>query len=372
MKETNQNPETDDTLSNLPYANCLNCGAELKGKYCHVCGQEATSQTPSVLAFIVEYLNHAFIWDSNFVPTLWNLIRRPGYLTNEFLKGKFVSHEHPLKLNMFLLFVFVTLFALFATQEKLNDSAEALTHHELEFPDIQMTLLKSDTGYIKKIYESPRDTILLSAPLYLTEKFPEIISNIETKEDSKGEGLDKWVAAIPKVLIDDEIIVMDDNNYYKFNEDNDANLEINLNMILSVWSKTLQIISQYFPIILLLTAPFLSISLSLVQRKSKRPHIYHFIFSLHYTALVEFIIICIYILYLTCAPPMSILEYILIIGSCVYLTIAFRNVYEIKNWGTAIIKSLLTSCIYFFILLSIFIIIFFTACFIVVINKLWI
>lgn len=158
MKENNQNPETDDTLSNLPYANCLNCGAELKGKYCHVCGQEATSQTPSVLAFIVEYLNHAFIWDSNFVPTLWNLIRRPGYLTNEFLKGKFVSHEHPLKLNMFLLFVFVTLFALFATQEKLNDSAEALTHHELEFPDIQMTLLKSDTGYIKK-YMKAHETL---------------------------------------------------------------------------------------------------------------------------------------------------------------------------------------------------------------------
>ena len=181
MKETNQNPEIDDTLSNLPYANCLNCGAELKGKYCHVCGQEATSQTPSVSAFILEYFNHAFIWDANFVPTLWNLIRRPGYLTNEFLKGKFVSHEHPLKLNMFLLFVFVTIFALFATQKKLNDSAEYLTRHELAFPDIQMTLLKSDTSYIKKIYESPRDTILLSAPLYLTEKFPEIIGNIETK-----------------------------------------------------------------------------------------------------------------------------------------------------------------------------------------------
>ena len=368
MKETNQNPETDDTLSNLPYANCLNCGAELKGKYCHVCGQEATSQTPSVLAFIVEYLNHAFIWDSNFFSTLWNLIRRPGYLTNEFLKGKFVSHEHPLKLNMFLLFVFVTIFAFFASTEKITNSAEYFTYNDSIYPAIKLNLLKDNQEYAKLMQEGPRDTILFSAPLFLAEIHSDIISNIETKEDANGEGIDKWIATVPKVLIDDKVITLDDNGYYSFNkESKDGNNDLELTI--SVWTHMVQITTKYFPILLLLTAPFLAISLSIVQRKSKRPHIYHFIFSLHYTALIEFIIICIYIIYLTFAPPMNILQCILLICSCVYLTLAYRKVYEINNWGVAIAKSLLTSLIYLIILLLIFITIFFIACFIVANNT---
>ena len=41
---------------------CLNCGAMLKGKYCHECGQQVTTKMPSVKDFILEYLNNAFIF----------------------------------------------------------------------------------------------------------------------------------------------------------------------------------------------------------------------------------------------------------------------------------------------------------------------
>ena len=51
------------------------------------------------------------------------------------------------------------------------------------------------------------------------------------------------------------------------------------------------------------------------------------------------------------------------IGSCAYLTVAFRRVYAIKSWVRAIAKSLLTSLIYFIILLLIFMGIFMIACF---------
>ena len=87
----------------IPYSNCYNCGAELHGMYCHACGQHATSKTPSVRAFISEYFNTAFIWDSQCLKTIWRLVSRPGKLTREFMEGKFISQENPLKLNMFLL-----------------------------------------------------------------------------------------------------------------------------------------------------------------------------------------------------------------------------------------------------------------------------
>ena len=96
-----QNLETEKQQSDAPYKHCLNCGTELTGAYCHACGQEASNPTPSIKSFIMEYVVNAFMWDSKLLETLWLLVRRPGYLTREFVSGKFISYMHPLKLNMF-------------------------------------------------------------------------------------------------------------------------------------------------------------------------------------------------------------------------------------------------------------------------------
>ena len=368
MEKQVQNLEKSEAKHELPYKHCLNCGQELIGKYCHNCGQEVADKTPTVLAFVMEYLNNAFIWDSKFFQTFWTLIRRPGHLTNEFLSGKFISQEHPLKLNMFLLFVFITLFVFFAGTEKMTDSVHSLTRDERVLSGVQLELLMDDQAYAKKLQEGPRDTVSLLAPLFLAEEYPEIVSNLETKEDTEGKGLDKWTAVLPQVLIEDNIVVMDDNGYYCFNEKSKVG-KTELNLLNSVLAEMVRIASQYFPMLLLLTAPFLSMSLSLVQRKSRLPRINHFIFSLHYTAFLEFLMICIFLLHLTADPSMKVLECGLAIGSCVYLTVAFRRVYAIKSWVRAIVKSLLTSLIYFIILLLIFMGIFLIACFVIVLNN---
>ena len=89
-----------------------------------------TISTSSYAGMDGSYLNNAFIWDTQFFQTLWKLIRRPGHLTTEFLSGKFTSQEHPLKLNMFLLFVTITLFALFSSSEKVTDSVNSVLGNE--------------------------------------------------------------------------------------------------------------------------------------------------------------------------------------------------------------------------------------------------
>lgn len=364
MAQTIQNSENNDKQLHLPYTHCLNCGEELKGCYCHNCGQEVVDKTPTVWGFIIEYLNNAFIWDTKFVKTLWTLISRPGHLTNEYIAGKFVSQEHPLKLNMFLLFVFVTLFVFFAGTEKMTNSVHSVTNDERVLSGVKLEFLMKDQEYVKHIQESPRDTILLHAPLFLAEQYPQILSNIETKEDTEGKSLDKWVAVVPQVLIADKIIVPDKGGHYRFNSE--ANIgKVELGYANSIWAEMVSILSKYFPMLLLLTAPFLSASLNLVQRRSRLPRINHFIFALHYTALLEFLMICIYILHLTIAPSMEVMQWIIIVGSCLYLTIAFRKVYATRNWSIAIIKSLLTSLTYFVILLFITVAIFLTSCFMV-------
>ena len=360
MSDTKQDQENVKT----PYSHCLNCGTELSGMYCHSCGQKAVSQNPTIGGFVSEYISNAFMWDERFFKTLWSLIRRPGHLTVEFLQGKFVSYVHPLKLNMFMLFVFITLFLMFADTTRLSDTVGEFTQDEKIFPVIKIGMMQTNSEYAEKFQNSPRDTVQLFAPLALATEFPKIITLIETIEDTQGKGMDKWTAAIPHVLIEENIVIEGNEGYLKFNQERDTQEEIKL--VENIWKEMINIITRYFPIIILLTAPFLSLSLRLVQRKKKYSHFSNFIFALHYTAFIELATLVIYISHLIFAPSSEILQWVLAIGSIIYLSIAFRNAYKMDSMSKAIVNSLFTSIVYLIICLVLFAVIFLAACFIVV------
>ena len=361
MCNKQQDSNSDNQKNNLPYKHCLNCGTELNGMYCHECGQRATSKTPTVRGFILEYLNNAFFWDTLCIQTLWKLIRRPGHLTNEYLSGKFTSQEHPLKLNMFLLFVTITLFALFSSTEKVTHSVNSVLGNEAVHTIVEVRNLMDDEALYAKLQASPRDTVQLVAPMQLAEEYPEIFTNLETIEDTQEKGLDKWTAVIPQTLVEEKIIIPDANGHYQFN------VKENIALFNAIMAQMVDLINQYFPMLVLFTAPFLAMSVSLVQRKSRLPRIHHFIFALHYTALLELLMLFIYILYLTVQPSMSLLKWIIYIGSCIYLTVAFRHVYGTRTWIKALAKALFTGVIYMIINISILIAILFVASFIVLV-----
>lgn len=347
--------------TSAPYKHCLNCGSELNGNYCHVCGQEATTLTPSVKSFVMEYIYNAYIWDPKFIQTIKLLITRPGRLTNEYLSGKFVSQVHPLKLNMFMLFVFITLFALFSGTEKASNSVQVITKDERVLSAVQIELIKKDKEYTQKLMASPRDTVQLIAPAFIAKEYPLYFSKIRTIEESKTDYRDKWVAVVPHTLIEDNIIIPTSDNYYCFNTETGENIE-NLEIFESVWNEMVDLSTRYFPMIVLLTAPFFAFSLRIVHHKHKCPKINHFIFSLHYIALLELLIILMFLLHLTIEPSMQILQWILLLSSCIYLAIAFRQVYKRDSWFKASIKALLTTFIYLTIIFFVFVTLFFVAC----------
>ena len=332
-------------MKNLPYENCLNCGTELQGKFCHKCGQQVTSKTLKLKDFLIEYANNAFIWDAQCLKTLWNLIRRPGHLTVEYLNGKFVSQEHPLKLNMFLLFVFVSLFLIFSNPNSDSNSSADFTNNELIYPALQLEFLKQDSTFVERLSIAPRDTVQIYAPLHLATKHPDVMEKIFVIEDTQGQDVDKWIAVIPRILIDDKIIIPNEDNYYVFNRE-DKIVASQLGEFKSIWGKLVNITTTYFPIIMLFTVPFLALAISSIQRKKKLPFINHFIFSLHYTAMIELLIMAIYILYLIAEPSMTVLQWVLRIGASLYLIAAYRRVYEPNSWVKAILNALFTYIIY--------------------------
>ena len=342
---------------------CLNCGSKLRGGYCHICGQQARVSKLTVREFILEYLCNAFMWDPKFLKTLWLLVRKPGVLTKEFLSGKYVSQVHPLKLNMFMLFVFITLFVFSTGVETVNNSVNSITRNEQAHSHAQLSMITDEEEFLDKIEASPRDTVQLQAPLDIAELYPEIITHVNTITDTQGKSLDKWTAVVPRILIEENVISPNSNGYHSFNTK-----IMEQEILRAVWAQMVEISTRYFPLIVLFTAPFLSFALRLVQHRDNSSSLGHFIFSLHYTAFLELFIIFIYLLYLIVDPSIKALQLILLTSSCIYLTAAFRKVYGVKSWFKAILKAVFANFIYLMIILFTFIILIFIATALVILQ----
>ena len=73
----------------------------------------------------------------------------------------------------------------------------------------------------------------------------------------------------------------------------------------------------------------------------------------------------IYLLYLTVNPSFDMLQWVMIVSSGLYLTIAVKNVYEHHSWMKSIVKAFLISLNYLLICFMAFFIIFIIATFMV-------
>lgn len=91
---------------------CLNCGSELQGKYCHSCGQENLQIKESFGHMITHAVSDYFHFDHQFFHTLKPLLFSPGKLTNEYMAGRRVQYLHPVKMYIFISLVyFLVLFS---------------------------------------------------------------------------------------------------------------------------------------------------------------------------------------------------------------------------------------------------------------------
>ena len=100
---------------------CLNCGAELRGRYCHECGQPEQDQRLPLKALAHVVVHEVAHVDHKILHTLRLLVCRPGALTEDFLAGRRVRHIRPLRLYLVmsvLLVAALTIFPIFG--EKKN------------------------------------------------------------------------------------------------------------------------------------------------------------------------------------------------------------------------------------------------------------
>jgi hypothetical protein len=99
---------------------CLNCKAELQGRYCHVCGQENLEPKETAWHLISHFFKDITHFDGNFFSTVKYLFARPGFLSTEYMVGRRASYLNPVRLYIFTSAFFFLIFFNFFTSNRTN------------------------------------------------------------------------------------------------------------------------------------------------------------------------------------------------------------------------------------------------------------
>jgi hypothetical protein len=102
---------------------CLNCGATVEERYCTRCGQENLEIRESFGHLFRHFFEDFTHYDSKLLITLKDLIIKPGFLTKEYLSGKRASYLHPIRMYVFISFVyFLTMFSFNHFDDKFEEA----------------------------------------------------------------------------------------------------------------------------------------------------------------------------------------------------------------------------------------------------------
>ncbi len=108
--------------------NCLNCNAQVYGKYCHICGQENLEPKESVWHLVTHFFNDITHFDGKFFSTLYLLLTKPGFLSAEYKRGRRNNYLNPVRMYVFTSFIFF--FVFFSTvhiDENMFESKSAIS-----------------------------------------------------------------------------------------------------------------------------------------------------------------------------------------------------------------------------------------------------
>lgn len=128
--------------------NCLNCGAELTGPFCHQCGQHAHVHR-TLSAFFHDFLHGVLHFEGKIWRTLPLLAWKPGELTRRYIDGQRASFVSPIAL--FLFCVFLT-FAVIGLTSSAIDMAgiSADAQKELVKDQRKLTVLETQRTTLAK------------------------------------------------------------------------------------------------------------------------------------------------------------------------------------------------------------------------------
>jgi hypothetical protein len=134
--------------------NCLNCQTTVIGRYCHECGQENLEPKETVWHLVQHFFNDITHFDGKFFATVKLLLRKPGFLSAEYIAGRRMSYLNPIRMYVFTsAFFFIILFSVKKPEDMVNsDTGQSLAQLELTLKGVQVALPHADEDDRKDLH----------------------------------------------------------------------------------------------------------------------------------------------------------------------------------------------------------------------------
>lgn len=173
--------------------NCLNCGAQVEGRFCQVCGQENSEPKESFWHLVTHFFNDITHYDGKFLNTVRYLLTRPGFLTAQYTRGRRVSYLHPIRMYVFTSAFFFLIFFSFIS--KHNDKKEGLEGMKEE-----LMLKEDELKKFRDMEAQTGDPVMLKAIRVNIERHQKDTAALAAsirKEENEDDGSD-WFGAKQK------------------------------------------------------------------------------------------------------------------------------------------------------------------------------
>lgn len=159
---------------------CLNCGAQVAGRFCQVCGQENVETKETFWHLVSHFINDITHYDGKFFSTIKVLLLKPGVLTEEYARGRRAAYLHPIRMYVFTsFFFFLVFFSFFSKKTRTAAPVEAL----------RSELASKQTGllHLQEIKEKTRDSAIVSAADIAMNKYTDRIKVLTDSIATYGE-----------------------------------------------------------------------------------------------------------------------------------------------------------------------------------------
>jgi hypothetical protein len=332
--------------------NCLNCNAQVYGKYCHICGQENIEPKESFLHLVSHFFQDITHFDGKFFSSLKWLVLKPGFLSKEYMVGRRASYLNPIRMYVFAsALFFLVFFSLyhFDAEKDINTTvnnvpvSEIIKMDSVHYKKFVDNLVENDSS-LKFAYNRPKylqylDTITgTKSGLHFTpSKYDNRAVYDSALAHGKGDG---WLA---RALVHKQI---DLNEKYK----NDKK---------AITSALVNTFLHSIPQILFISLPLFALLLHILYSRRKQfYYVNHAIFTIHLFVFVFIALLFVFgINELKAATHWGWLGYLsgfMVLFIFIYNYKAMRNFYQ-QPRGKTIVKFILLHFVNFFIVMLLFV-----------------
>lgn len=179
---------------------CLNCNADLIGRFCHQCGQENREPRLSVWGLITHFFSDITHFDGKFFSTTGKLISRPGLLPKEYILGRRARYLDPIRMYIFTSAVFFLVFFSAYHVEDMQEGEKTAAVDAAAKDSVKKKTTFMDVGFTSRTqYDSAQQALPANKrDGWLKKRF--ILRTIELNKRVQDDEDQFWKDALTKFV----------------------------------------------------------------------------------------------------------------------------------------------------------------------------